>query len=128
MSEANGVSVKDFVTGALAGAMVGASAAFLFAPTSGRRLREGINEQAKESTVTIANNIRRLTRSLRRDMKELKDSADYLLDDFDDVSGDIASSVRQEVEDLQRSVEQLIKEVEEREAAKKGEQTDDDHY
>ncbi|SDN54218.1 YtxH domain-containing protein [Alkalicoccus daliensis] len=119
MSEESVMNTKDFFIGALIGGLVGASTAFLVTPKSGREIREGINEQARESTTSLVDKMKDLSRSMRKDMKELTDSADYLIEDFDDLSEDIAASVRQEVEDLQRSVEQLIREVEEREKAKK---------
>ncbi|CAM3855816.1 YtxH domain-containing protein [Alkalicoccus chagannorensis] len=122
MSEEQGMNTKDFFIGALCGVIAGAGAAFLIAPSSGRELREGINEQAREGTTSLVTKVKRISRNLKRDMRELTDSADYLIDDFDDMSEDIASSVRQEVEDLQRSVEQLIKEVEEREKHNKDRQ------
>ncbi|MFC4737581.1 YtxH domain-containing protein [Bacillus daqingensis] len=115
-----GMNVKDFVIGALVGGLAGASAAFLLTPKSGREIRRNINTQARESTSSLADKMRDLSRSVRRDMKELTDSADYLMEDFEGLSDDIAASVRKEVEDLQRSVEQLIQEVEEREKQNRG--------
>src|SRR5690625_7856660 len=40
------INSKDFIIGTLIGGMVGASVALLFAPKSGRELRENLNEGA----------------------------------------------------------------------------------
>jgi len=142
-----GISTKDFLIGGLVGGFVGASVAFLLTPKSGKEIRQNINQQARvakhktsdwtnqavEKGSTIATTaaksvsgqsthliekIRTLSFSLRKDMQQLTESADYLVDDLAGISEDIAASVRQEVEDLQRSVEQLVKEVEEKERQK----------
>ncbi|MCR6110465.1 YtxH domain-containing protein [Bacillus sp. A301a_S52] len=50
------MDTKDFLIGAVIGSIVGASAAMLFAPKSGRELRTDINEkahQAKDKTVEL---------------------------------------------------------------------------
>ena len=143
----SGISTKDFLIGGLVGGFVGASVAFLMTPKTGKEIRQNINQQARvakhktsdwtnqavERGSTIAttaaksvsgqstqliDKIRTLSSSLRKDMQQLTESADYLVDDLDGISEDIAASVRQEVEDLQRSVEQLVKEVEEKERLK----------
>jgi gas vesicle protein len=42
----DGIHTKDFVIGAVTGAIIGSLAALLFAPKSGRELRQDINHQA----------------------------------------------------------------------------------
>lgn len=143
----HGINTKDFLIGGLFGGVVGASVAFLLTPKSGREIRRNINQQArvakyktsdwtnqaveKGSTIAttaaksvsdqsthIIDKVKTLSSSLRNNMDQLTESADYLVDDLEGISEDIAASVRQEVEDLQRSVEQLVKEVEEKERLK----------
>ncbi|UTR15634.1 YtxH domain-containing protein [Salipaludibacillus sp. LMS25] len=145
------MNTKDFLIGGLIGGIVGASAAFLFAPKSGRELRQDINEQARaakdktsdwtnqavekgstmastaarsvtDQSTQLIEKVKKLSLSVRKDMQTLSESADYLADDLNGISEDIAASVRQEVEDLQRSVEQLVKEVEQKEQQKKAKQ------
>ncbi|MCR6111680.1 YtxH domain-containing protein [Bacillus sp. A301a_S52] len=145
------MNTKDFLIGSLIGGIVGASAAFLFAPKSGRELRQDINEQARaakdktsdwtnqavekgstmastaarsvtDQSTQLIDKVKKLALSVRKDMQTLSESADYLADDLNGISEDIAASVRQEVEDLQRSVEQLVKEVEQKEQQKKAKQ------
>ncbi|PYZ93783.1 hypothetical protein CR194_11585 [Salipaludibacillus keqinensis] len=142
-----GINTKDFLIGGLVGGVIGASVAFLLTPKSGRELRGSINEQAKvakhktsdwtnqavekgstmattaarsvsDQSTHLYDKVKRLSFSLRKDMEQLTESADNLVDDLGGISEDIAASVRQEVEDLQRSVEQLVKEVEEKERLK----------
>ncbi|WP_416151522.1 YtxH domain-containing protein [Salipaludibacillus sp. HK11] len=146
MSEQN-MNPKDFLIGGLIGGVIGASVAFLLTPKSGREIRQDINQQAKvaknktsdwtnqavergsyfatsaarsvsDQSTQLIDKIKTLSLSLKKDMDQLTESADYLMDDLDGISEDIAASVRQEVEDLQRSVEQLVKEVEEKERLK----------
>lgn len=147
-----GINPKDFFIGGAIGVVTGAAAAFLFAPKSGRELRHDINEQAraakdrtsdwtnqaveKGSTMAtsaarsvsdqssqLVEKVRKLSLSVKKDMQQLSESADHLVDDLGGISEDIAASVRQEVEDLQRSVEQLVKEVEEKEREKQSNRT-----
>ncbi|MCR6095489.1 YtxH domain-containing protein [Salipaludibacillus agaradhaerens] len=150
------MNTKDFLIGTLIGGIVGASAAFLFAPKSGRELRQDINEQARaakdktsdwtnqavekgstmastaarsvtDQSTQLIDKVKKLALSVRKDMQTLSESADYLADDLNGISEDIAASVRQEVEDLQRSVEQLVKEVEQKEQEKKAKQDGQQH-
>ncbi|MCR6107625.1 YtxH domain-containing protein [Salipaludibacillus agaradhaerens] len=150
------MNTKDFLIGSLIGGIVGASAAFLFAPKSGRELRQDINEQARaakdktsdwtnqavekgstmastaarsvtDQSTQLIDKVKKLALSVRKDMQTLSESADYLADDLNGISEDIAASVRQEVEDLQRSVEQLVKEVEQKEQEKKAKQDGQQH-
>lgn len=50
MSDYNNFSTKDFLIGSLIGSVVGASVALLFAPKSGREMREEINVGSQEVT------------------------------------------------------------------------------
>ncbi len=45
MAEKDGINTKDFLIGGLIGAIVGSAAALLFAPKSGKELREDLNTQ-----------------------------------------------------------------------------------
>ncbi|WP_280769950.1 YtxH domain-containing protein [Salipaludibacillus daqingensis] len=141
------INTKDFLIGGLVGGVVGAAVTFLWTPKSGREIRQNINQQAKvakhkttdwtsqavekgstmastaarsvsDQSTQLIDKVKTLTTSVRKDMAQLTESADYLVDDLEGISEDIAASVRQEVEDLQRSVEQLVKEVEEKERLK----------
>ncbi|MFC4618289.1 YtxH domain-containing protein [Camelliibacillus cellulosilyticus] len=47
MSEDNGINKKDFFLGAFVGGVVGAVAALLFAPKSGKEIRSDISEQSQ---------------------------------------------------------------------------------
>ncbi|SES35245.1 YtxH domain-containing protein [Salipaludibacillus aurantiacus] len=142
-----GIDTKDFFIGGVIGVIVGASTAILLAPKSGKELRQDINHQARaakdktsdwtnqavekgssmastaarsvsDQSTHLIDKMRRLSLSVRKDVEQLTESADYLADDLEGISEDIAASVKQEVEDLQRSVEQLVKEVEEKERLK----------
>src|SRR5690554_2266258 len=113
------LNAKDFLIGTLVGGLIGASAALLLAPKPGKELRSDINTQAraaKESTsqfaqtiseqsVQLVDKVKDLTRSLRNDESQLNN-----WDDLEGESEEIAAAVRKEVEDLQRSVEELVKE------------------
>lgn len=130
MSEEKDTSMnaKDFLIGTLVGGLVGASAALLLAPKPGKELRNDINTQAraaKESTSQFAQTISEQSSHLVEKVKDLTKSVrddSSRLDDWDDLDGEseeIAAAVRKEVEDLQRSVEQLVREVEEQEKLSK---------
>lgn len=49
MSKKDQIDTKDFIIGVLIGSFVGASAALLFAPKSGRELRSDINYSASQA-------------------------------------------------------------------------------
>src|SRR5690554_2849460 len=130
MSEEKDTSMntKDFFIGTLVGGLIGASAALLLAPKSGKELREDINAQAKvakertadwthqavekgnqfattakDQSSQFIHKVKDLAKSVRRDVVQLTESTDSLVDDLEGVSEDIAASVKKEVEDLQRS-------------------------
>jgi len=58
MADNNNINTKDFIIGTLIGGMVGAAAALLFAPKSGKELRGDINEgasQVKDRAIELGN-------------------------------------------------------------------------
>lgn len=74
MANMNG---KDFLLGAITGAVIGAATALLLAPKSGRELREDISEQysnVSQKTQELAGKAKELAGNVVEDIKNWKDS------------------------------------------------------
>lgn len=74
MGEGSNMNGKDFVIGALLGGIIGACAALLLAPKSGRELRGDLNEgyhTVAKKTQDIAKNVGEQTGSIVSKVKEV---------------------------------------------------------
>jgi gas vesicle protein len=112
MSNNQNIDSKDFIIGALVGGMLGAAAALLLAPKTGKELRSDINEQAvylkdksnefshlarekssnivrtvSEQSNQVATKVKDLTTNLRRDIDKWRSKEDNEL--YGEITEDI---------------------------------------
>ncbi|MBU9714684.1 YtxH domain-containing protein [Evansella tamaricis] len=115
----NGMNTKDFFIGTLIGGFVGAAAALLFAPKSGKELRHDINEQAKvakEFTADWTNTAVEKGNQIATSAKEgttnfarsVSDQSNTLLEKVKD----LATSVRKDMAELTESADSLTDDLE----------------
>jgi gas vesicle protein len=101
---ANNVDGKDFIIGAVVGGLLGAMAALLLAPKSGRELRQDITEQygtISEKTQQIANTVSEKTQQIASTVGEktasIAKTASTHTTEWVDKAKDVAGSVIDEV-------------------------------
>ncbi|HSH26009.1 MAG TPA: YtxH domain-containing protein [Massilibacterium sp.] len=93
---------KNFVLGALIGSVVGAAVALLFAPKSGKDLREDVSTQVdniKEKSIEIANTAKEKTTNIAQTAKEK--------------SSDLKEYVSSQSEEIKNKVKNIKKDDEE---------------
>jgi gas vesicle protein len=100
----NNVDGKDFLIGAVVGGLLGAMAALLLAPKSGRELRQDISEQygtISEKTQQIANTVSEKTQQIASTVGEktavIAKTATTHTADWVDKAKDVAGTVIDEV-------------------------------
>ncbi|WP_017185903.1 YtxH domain-containing protein [Alkalibacillus haloalkaliphilus] len=107
------INSKDFMIGTLIGGIVGASVALLFAPKSGKELRQDINTGAQqvreradewkdvayEKGTEFQERFYETKEQLQDKVNELKDQA---LNEGEDVAQDIADAIEEATEELER--------------------------
>lgn len=69
----------QFFTALLAGAAVGAAAAVLFAPKSGKEMRSTIKRSATKASNNLTSVTTALSKNARQNMEESNDSLGYLI-------------------------------------------------
>jgi gas vesicle protein len=101
---ANNVDGKDFIMGAVVGGLLGAMAALLLAPKSGRELRQDITEQygtISEKTQQIANTVTEKTQQIANTVSEktanIAKTATTQTSEWVDKAKDVAGTVIDEV-------------------------------
>lgn len=90
------INSKDFLIGTLIGSIVGASVALLFAPKSGRELREDINKGASQVMDRAS---------------ELKDTAQEKGADWKDIAYEKGSELTKKATELSKTVAQKTKDL-----------------
>ncbi|MDQ0351286.1 gas vesicle protein [Alkalibacillus filiformis] len=107
------INSKDFMIGTLIGGIVGASVALIFAPKSGKELRQDINTGAQqvreradewkdvayEKGTEFQERFYETKEQLQDKVNELKDQA---LNEGEDVAQDIADAIEEATEELER--------------------------
>lgn len=105
--EATKTGSRDFITGAIIGAVAGAAAALLFTPRSGKELRTSINEQ----TVSILEKTDEVKEKAVSKSSELataaKEKASSLAQTVSDQSADLMNKVKQKNESDPQAEENL---------------------
>ncbi len=129
------MDTKDFIIGAVVGGIVGASAAMLVAPKSGKELRADINDKAttaKDKTVEFTNVAKEKGNEYSQIAKEksgewsevakeqwnrVADKTSRLTDKAnslsDEMTSDVKNMMEEEKEEGQKLANQVIKEIEE---------------
>lgn len=104
---------KKFALGALIGSVVGATAALLFAPKSGKELREDVSTQMdniKEKGIEIANTAKEKSTNLAQTAKEKSsDVKQYVIEQSDTLKNKLNNlKNEQETQDVQEKVEEEV--------------------
>ncbi|ADU31519.1 YtxH domain-containing protein [Evansella cellulosilytica] len=115
----NGLNTKDFLIGTFIGGVIGASAALLLAPKSGKDLRQDINDQAKiakERTTDWTHQAiergNQLATSARQSTSEFARTVSDRSTTLLERAKDLARSVRNDVDDLTESADSLTNDLE----------------
>ncbi|WP_078430108.1 YtxH domain-containing protein [Alkalihalobacterium alkalinitrilicum] len=123
------MNTKDFLIGSLIGGIVGASAALLLAPKSGKELRSNINEQAllakekttnltntayergnewaslaKEKSTQVVDKVKEVTKNIKTDVEDAQNSAD-------DFVADVADQVAESSDNLKQNLQQEVENI-----------------
>lgn len=118
MSDNNNMNGKDFLLGAVVGGLIGAAAALLLAPKSGRELREDIGEGYRvvaDKTTDLAGEISQRSQVIAGQVKEV--SADWATKakdvgtDLASKAKDVTNSVVEDVKSWRESRKSSVEEV-----------------
>ncbi|KGX89149.1 hypothetical protein N784_02145 [Pontibacillus litoralis JSM 072002] len=115
---------KDFLIGSLIGGIVGASVALLFAPKSGKEMRDDLNEgatqvrdramewkdmaydkgnefseKAKQTTADWSKNVSDKSQQLSDKVKSTVDGIKYKQEEWEEVAEDVAEEVAEAIEE-----------------------------
>lgn len=107
------MNTKDFMTGVVFGAVVGAAAALMMAPKSGRELRDNLNLQAgslkeragglTDKTSVISNTVQEKSSALMDKVKSMTSSGDS--EKMEDKTEDVKSAVDSVAETVKEKVD-----------------------
>lgn len=107
----NNMSGKDFVIGAFVGGIIGACAALLLAPKSGRELRDDLSvgyQTASKKTQEIAKNVGEQTEVIVGKVKEV---AEHVKEDVHTWTKGAASTTKEVIEEAEQAVQYVKDEV-----------------
>ncbi|GAA0379912.1 YtxH domain-containing protein [Bacillus horti] len=111
MGANNNMSGKDFLIGALTGAIVGAAAALLLAPKSGKELRVDLTDgyhTATKKTQEIAKNVGEKSEYL---VGKVKEAATNVKEDLQNLKATAIGEAKDVAEDVKDSAEDVKEEV-----------------
>lgn len=108
-NDTNGINAKDFMIGTLIGGIVGASAALLLAPKSGKQLRTDINEQAH----VVKDKTGQLKQTAREKSQQFSEYMTKQSETIKEKMKNVADEVQDEWEDIKEEVEDAVEEVKE---------------
>lgn len=102
------INSKDFIIGTLIGGMVGATLALLFAPKSGKELREDINQGAKQAK-DLATDWKNIAQEKGSDWKELAyDKGSEIKQKAVDSTNELTKNVAKKTKDITDSIESKV--------------------
>lgn len=102
------INSKDFIIGTLIGGMVGATAALLLAPKSGKELRDDINQGATQAK-DMAYDWKDVAQVKGSELKEVAyDKGSELKQKAKESTGEIAKNVTDKTQELTKTVQEKI--------------------
>src|SRR5690625_146384 len=105
------MSGKDFVIGTIFGSVVGATVALLFAPKSGRELREDINKGAVQAR-DVAYEWKDTAQEKGAELKDLAyEKGSEITKKAMDSTSDIRKTVAQKTQDLTKSAKDKLEDI-----------------